>query len=77
MNHIAHFADFSDATRIHDNDAICGLSNDAHIMGDQHHCRTLLATHFFKEFNDLCLYRYIQRSRGFVRNNQLGLRRQG
>ena len=61
---------FDQASRIHHSHAIRCLGNDTHIVRHQNNCRTVFFTKLFKKFNDLSLYRYIERRCGLISNDE-------
>ena len=71
-----HLADLGHPAGVHDGDAVTGLGNHAHVMGDQHHRRAALPAEFFKQTDDLRLDGHVQRGGRFVRHDQAGLCRQ-
>ena len=75
-DHGAHRADLGDATGIHHRDAVGRLGDHAHVVGDQHHGRAVLAAEPLEQRDDLRLHRDVERGRRLVGDDQLGFGRQ-
>ena len=73
LHHVAHRADLGDAAGIHHRDAIGGLGDHAHVVGDQHDGGAVLAPEPLQERDDLRLHRDVERGRRLVGDDQLGL----
>src|SRR6266513_2645980 len=74
MQHVAHRADLHDAARVHDRDAVGGLGDDPHVVGDQHHRRAPFARDALDERDDLRLHRHVERGGRLVGDQQDRLR---
>src|SRR5439155_6337243 len=74
MQHVANRPDLDDAARIHDRDAVGGLGDDPHVMGDQHDRRAPLARDALDERDDLRLHRHVERGGRLVGDQQDRLR---
>jgi hypothetical protein len=57
---------FDHPPRIHDDDSVSDLSDDAQIVGDQDRGRMGLLAHDIEEFQDLSLDRHVESRRGLV-----------
>ena len=77
MQGIAHesadIADLGDAAGIHHGDAIGGLGDHAHVVGDQHHRGAVPARQVLQDRDDLRLHRNVERGRRLVGDDQRGL----
>ena len=72
-NDILHSPAFDDFAAVHDNDVLCNLRNQGNIMGN-HDEGTVFPMDQSLQFPDnLGLYRYIQGSGRFIRNDQCGI----
>ena len=77
VDHVGHRADLGHAARVHHGDAVGGLGDHAHVVGDQHDGRALLAAQALEQFDDLRLDRHVQRGGGFVGHHQARFGGQG
>ena len=75
LDHVAHRADLDDAAGIHHGDAVGGLGDHAHVVGDQHHRRAVLAAQPLQQRDDLRLDRDVERRGRLVGDDQLRARR--
>jgi hypothetical protein len=76
VDDFVHRADLGNAPGVHHGHAVTGLGDDAHVVGDQHDGGTVLGADVLQQTDDLRLHRHVQRRRGFVSHDQLGLGRQ-
>jgi hypothetical protein len=65
-----------DLGRVHDHDALGGLGDDAHVVGDQHDRHLELVLELVQELEDLGLDRDVERRRGLVGDEELRVARQ-
>ena len=76
LHHVAHRADLDDAAGVHHGDAVGGLGDHAHVVGDQHDRGAPLPAEPLQERDDLRLDRHVERRGRLVRDQELGLRAQ-
>ena len=76
LDHVAHRADLGDAPRIHHGDAVRGLGDHAHVVGDQHHGGAMLAAQPLQQRDDLRLHRYVERGGRLVGDDEFRLGRE-
>ena len=71
--------DLDDPAGVHHRDAIAGLGDHAHVVGDEHDRGAVLLAQALEQRNDLRLDRDVERRRRLVGDDQLGLagQRQG
>ena len=72
-HHFVDLADLGDAAGVHHRDAIGGLGDHAHVVGDQHHRGAVPAGQIFQDRYDLRLDRNVERGRRLVGDHQRGL----
>ncbi len=68
---------FDDATALHDTYSVGYLPYDVQIVADKQQCHTQASLQLLEQFEDLQLYRHIQRGGRFIGNQQLGFVGQG
>jgi hypothetical protein len=73
LDHVAHRTDLDDPAGIHHGDAVGGLGDHAHVVGDQHHRGAVLAAQPLQQRDDLRLDRHVERRRRLVGDDQLRL----
>ena len=61
---------------VHHHDAVGDLGHDAQIMGDYQNTHAGFALQFLQQRQNLGLNGHVQRGRGFIRDQQIGLQRQ-
>ena len=61
---------FNDFAMPHHDNAVCNFRDHAEVVGDEQHCRAVAALQFLHQMEDLRLSGHVQRSCGFVRNDQ-------
>ena len=66
-------ADLDDPAGVHHGDAVAGLGDHAHVVGDQHDRRAVLLAQALEQRNDLRLDRDVERRRRLVGDDQLRL----
>src|SRR6185503_4467351 len=73
VDHFLHGPDLDDAAGIHDGDAIGGLRDHAHVVGDEHDRRAVVAAQALQQRDDLRLDRDVERRGGLVGDDELGV----
>ena len=73
LHHVLHRADLGDPSRIHHGHAVGGLGDHAHVVGDQHHRRAVIAPEALDQRNDLRLHGDVERGGRLVGDDQLRL----
>src|SRR4051794_16480826 len=73
LHDILHRTDFGDATGIHHRNAVGGLGDHAHVVGDEHHRSTVVAPEALDQRDDLRLHGDVERGGRLVRYDQLRL----
>ena len=71
LENIQYFSFFHNISGIHNNHVICHLCNDAQVMRDQHDGHIHFLFQLAHLIQNLCLNRYIQRSRRLICDQQL------
>ncbi|MNC74087.1 hypothetical protein D3C75_1253810 [compost metagenome] len=71
LENITHTALFHHLARIHHGNPVAHFCNDAKIVGNQHHSRSLFFVQATDQIQNLRLYGYIQRRCRFIGNQQL------
>ena len=76
LDDVAHRPHLDDPPGIHDGDAVGGLGDHAHVVGDQHDGGAALPGEPPDQRDDLRLHRDVERGGRLVGDDELGLRRQ-
>ena len=70
VDHLLHRADLDDPAGVHHGDAVGGLGDHAHVVGDQHHRGAVVAAEALQELDDLRLDRDVERGGGLVGDDE-------
>ncbi len=77
LDDVGDAADLDDAAGIHDGDAVGGLGDDAHVVGDEHDGGAAFAGKRLEQLDDLSLDRNVERGGGLVGDDEAGLGAEG
>ena len=72
----AHRSFLDDAPGVHDGDPVRRSGDDGEVVGDEEQREVERGFHFAQQVENLCLDRHIERSRGFVGDDERGAARQ-
>ena len=76
VNDVGDVADLHDLPRVHHRHAVCGFSNDPHIVRNEEHGHLSFPREFSDEFHNLRLNRHVKRRRRLVRNQEFRVARE-